>query len=607
MTSQPNAHITQNQPQSTFTTPDKPLPNPLRLVSSALQAPANRTRFLFVGDATKPVTAIEVDSDVSSRYQIPNSDSISIQTPFRLKILHFNDLHGRISHLSRRGDFPVFSKIVSRYRTVQRKYAENPQAGALLLSAGDDMVGTPFDVLVTDHSHPYDLYQSVGVDAAVLGNHDLDLGTQTLAKIIQRSGNFPVLSANLHAPEQLQPWVYPAALLDVKGVRVGIIGLTTAAQMKGPDAHTLNFANPVQVVKNLLPVLRPYCHVLIVLSHLGYCTASTSATVTGYGDRQLAEHLPFGAVDLIIGGHTHHILNETGLSSQNIVNGIPIVQAGTLGRFLGEVTITLRDRHHAAVTDARLTVTADLPADQAFETEQIKPILTSLKNTLNRPLGQVMFHPDLGADVVQNDFASTESALANFVTAGMVQRLRAKGYQADFAMTDAAILKTGIPSKTLIYADWFALMPYADTLRLFQVTGQQLLDFLQDNARRANRWGEPHIERGFVQFSEQIRYKITLGDRAMAAKVEAVFVNGVPLELQLDRTFMMASHSFVRQLARGWEQSISQESFSVMTLDTLPAKDTGLFLREELIAYIEAQGGVLASGGATRDGRLIFG
>ncbi|ANV86131.1 serine/threonine protein phosphatase [Picosynechococcus sp. PCC 7117] len=584
------------------------IPNPLRLVAAPYLAKnQGRSRFLFIGDATQPITAIDVDPNISSRYQIPRAADLPIVTPFRLKILHFNDLHGRISHLAPEGNIPVFSRLVSRYHQQQRKYANNPQAGVLLLSAGDDMVGTPFDALVSECNHAYDLYQTLGVDAAALGNHDLDLGTHALVKMIQRSGDFPVLSANLLPPAQLKKVIYPAALLDVKGVRVGIIGLTTSAQMKGSDARHLTFVDPVQVVKNLLPVLRPYCHVLIILSHLGYDLHSTSATVEGYGDRQLAEHLPSGAVDLIIGGHTHHILNETCLNQENIVNGIPIVQAGTLGRFLGEVTITLRDEQQpATVTNAKLSVTADLPVERTFEQTQIAPIITSLHQKLNHPLGMVADHPDLETDVVLNDFASHESAFANFITAGMVAQAQKNGYEVDFALTDAAVLCAGLPPATLVYGDWFAVMPHADTLRLFQITGAQLWDLLQDNARRANRYGEAHLERGFVQFSGQIRYKIQLGENRVAAQATDILVRGTPLKDQLAHTFTFVTHSFIRQPACHWEAKFTQKHLDIalFNLDVLPSKDTELLLREALITHIKTYGGVTKAGGVVRDGRL---
>ena len=90
-----------------------------------------------------------------------------------------------------------------------------------------------------------------------------------------------------------------------------------------------------------------------------------------------------------MGGHTHHVLNETGLSAANIVNGIPIVQAGQLGHFVGEVDISVQPdeyiregentgpapaREVAAVTHVRLTATADLPV-AAFEREYVQPLL----------------------------------------------------------------------------------------------------------------------------------------------------------------------------------------------------------------------------------------
>ncbi|ANV83048.1 serine/threonine protein phosphatase [Picosynechococcus sp. PCC 7003] len=604
MNSQPNLPV----PKPAARSEPAFVPNPLRLVAAPYLAKnQRRSRFLWIGDATQPVTEIEITPNLSSRYQIPRAADLPVVTPFRLKILHFNDLHGRIAHLAPEGNIPVFSRLVFRYHQQQRKYADNPQAGVLLLSAGDDMVGTPFDALVSEGNHPYDLYQALGVDAAALGNHDLDLGTHALAKMIQRSGAFPVLSANLMPPAQLKKCVYPAALLDVKGVRVGIIGLTTSAQMKGSDARNLTFVDPVRVVKNLLPVLRPYCHVLIVLSHLGYDLHSTSATVEGYGDRQLAAQLPRGAVDLIIGGHTHHILNETCLDQGNIVNGIPIVQAGTLGRFLGEVTITLRDQQQpATVTNAKLSVTADLPVDQAFEQIQITPIVASLHQKLNQPLGIVANHPDLETDAVLNDFASHESAFANFITAGMVAQARKKGYAVDFALTDAAVVRTGLPTDNLVYGDWFAVMPHADTLRLFQLTGEQLWALLQDNARRANRCGEPHLERGFVQFSGQIRYQIRLGENRAAARATEIFVQGIPLKEQLAQTFTFVTHSFIRQAACHWERQFQQQypAIALFDLDQQPSKDTEILLREALISHIKIDGGVTKAGGVVRDGRL---
>jgi len=68
--------------------------------------------------------------------------------------------------------------------------------------------------------------------------------------------------------------------------------------------------NPVQTIHNLLPAMRPLCDVMIILSHLGYSLNADSGAVSEAGDVELARSLPLGSVHLIVGGHTHNVLNE---------------------------------------------------------------------------------------------------------------------------------------------------------------------------------------------------------------------------------------------------------------------------------------------------------
>jgi 5'-nucleotidase/UDP-sugar diphosphatase len=193
-----------------------------------------------------------------------------------------------------------------------------------------------------------------------------------------------------------------------RGVRVGIIGITTPAAIKAQVDTGVHIVNPVQVVHNILPALRPLCDVIIILSHLGYSLSAGAAAVSEAGDVELARSLPPGGVQLIVGGHTHHVLNEQGLSAYNIVNHIPIVQAGSLGRFLGEVDITVH--HSADVTNVRLTPTADLPVDDEFEQTEVQPIVALAEPLFKRVLGTVSDHPDLNTDTMRSFFAAGESA-----------------------------------------------------------------------------------------------------------------------------------------------------------------------------------------------------
>jgi len=361
--------------------------------------------FLFSGDPTRaPIRKIIPDNDVT--LPPPRKDLSS--HPFRLKVLHINDLHGHISRFTTCGAWPVFSKIAHRLREVRKIRSDSRYSAVLAMSAGDDLVGAAFDELLGDGPDNYivhagyRLYSAAGIDVGTLGNHDLDMGTQLLAHAIRQEAHFPLLSANLVGSHRLANLCKPAALLVVKGVRVGIIGLITPAGIKSQLDTGLHIINPIQVVRNMLPALRPLCDVIIILSHLGYSLESSIAAVSEAGDVELARSLPPGSAHLIIGGHTHNVLNEQGLSAYNIVNGIPIVQAGTLGRFLGEVDITVRRR--AAVTNVRLTPTADLLVDETFEKQEVQPLVDLARPLFARKLGRVIDHYDLTTDAVRNAF-----------------------------------------------------------------------------------------------------------------------------------------------------------------------------------------------------------
>ena len=347
------------------------LPQRLRLVRIGVprSGAAENARFLFVGNAAAPIEAIILDPDVA----IPAPALPRPGRPFRLHVLHINDLHGRISQLELPGSPPILSRIAGRLQELRRRCQVDPNSAVLMLSAGDELAGSAFDdVAFGDIAHPvYHLYGPMGMDAVVLGNHDFDLGPARLAAAIRNHTHFPVLCANLAPSPELEGLVHPAALLVVKGVRVGIVGVTTPAQPQGwPDIRLLD---PVQALHNIIPALQPLCDVLIVLSHLGLRLESSSAGVVLAGDVELAESLPRGAVHLIVGGHTHLALNNDGLEADNIVNGIPMVQAGSIGRFLGEATISINGA--AALTDARLVPVQDLLVDDTFEAEAVLPLL----------------------------------------------------------------------------------------------------------------------------------------------------------------------------------------------------------------------------------------
>ena len=204
--------------------------------------------------------------------------------------------------------------------------------------------------------------------------------------------------------------------------------------------------------------------------------------------------------------------------------------------------------------------------------------------------------------------AEGELAMANFVTDAIVSSCRRSGEQVAFAMIDCALLSAGLePGKEFTYGDWFNVLPFADTLRFCNITGVQLKALLEENVLRINRPDEPNTERGFLQFSRGIRYKVILGPERSKARAVKIFVLGNPIENVRDETFRVVYPNFLRELSHSWEAYAAGEfGFSVFHISDIPCTVSDLFLRNQMVAHIQECGGLTEAGGASRDGRLII-
>ncbi len=161
----------------------------------------------------------------------------------------------------------------------------------------------------------------------------LNMGLDVLKQSIENDASFPILAANLIDCPTLQGLYYPAALMVIKGIRVGIIGLATSAECK-ISKNNSRIVNPgTGTALNILPAFRPLCDVVILLTHLGYSLAATSAIRRKQVMWNWQNKLPYAGVHLIVGGHSHNELNHQGLNPHNIVNGIQSFRLVPLGRY----------------------------------------------------------------------------------------------------------------------------------------------------------------------------------------------------------------------------------------------------------------------------------
>ena len=230
--------------------------------------------------------------------------------PETLTVLHTNDFH---NHL-----FPAQAALIGGEKA---KY-EN----VLLLDSGDAI--SAGNVGVRPGGEPIlTLMSETGYDAMTLGNREFHVADTLLRRKLNKAA-FPVLSANIRWRED-KGEVLPVAPSFEKtlpnGLRVAVFGLTVPMVTPRMTARLVSafvFDDPVETAKVQIARLRPDADILIALTHIGLRE-----------DERLASACP--ELDLIIGGHSHNKLFEP-----HVINGVPIVQAGWFGHFLGETTLT---------------------------------------------------------------------------------------------------------------------------------------------------------------------------------------------------------------------------------------------------------------------------
>ena len=239
-----------------------------------------------------------------------------------LTLLHFNDFHGQLEPYEEKGGGAKVGGIARIAGLVAAIRNEEPKRPVLLLFAGDMLQGTTTSTLYLGRPD-IKLLEEIGVDAAVVGNHEVDFGQDNLRKLARMAG-YPLLAANLDAEPEPLPIRPYTVLQPAGGPRVAVLGLTTDELVTAThprNAAGLRVRDPVAVARELAPALDEQSDLLVVLSHLGLA-----------GDKQVARQAP--GVDLIVGGHNHYRLD-----TPHEENGVLVVQAGERGRYLGRMDL----------------------------------------------------------------------------------------------------------------------------------------------------------------------------------------------------------------------------------------------------------------------------
>ncbi|MEN0129745.1 MAG: ExeM/NucH family extracellular endonuclease [Brevundimonas sp.] len=520
------------------------------------------------------------------------------QAPVDLTFLNINDFHGRID-----------SNTVKFAGTVEklRSEASGPVA---FLSAGDNIGASLFASSVAQDQPTIDVLNALDLQASAVGNHEFDKGFADLAGRVSDAASWDYLGANVYDKGTTNPALDEYKVLDLDGVRVGIIGAVT---QETPTLVTpggiadLDFGDPVAAVNRVADQLTDgdesngEADVLVAEYHEGAGAGTPDGSTL---EQEVAAGGAFtdivtktsAKVDAIFTGHTHKQYAWEAPVPGQAGKTRPILQTGSYGEFVGKVVLTYDPSSdevtaHSQVDVPRVT-TADADLVAAYpRVAQVKTIVDAAiayANTVGSvPVGSV------SADITTafsggaytggtytggtRDDRANESTLGDTVANALRDTLAPDNLGgAQIGVVNPGGLRAELfyaPDGVVTTAEANSVLPFVNNLWTTTLTGAQVVTMLEQQWQ-TNADGtipsRPYLQLGL---SDNVTYTYD-ASAALGHHITSVTVDGQPLDPTAD--YRIGTFSFLAQ---------GGDNFRVFTQGTA-TKDSGLVDRDGWIAYL---------------------
>ena len=344
-------------------------------------------------------------------------EAVDAQAPATVTILHINDVYeidaidgGRYGGLSRAAT------------VLQRLELARPPV--LMTLGGDYLSPSAIGTAIIDGEplggrQMVDVLNHVGVDWAVLGNHEFDVSEAAFRARLAES-RFRVVSSNVSESNgQPFPGTVLSAIVPVhaggRAIRLGLIGLTIDSSRR----PWVLYAPPVVAAREQLAHLQGKVDAVIALTHLSLAA-----------DQDLVTQVP--GIDLVLGGHEH----ENWLLRRGS-NFTPIVKADANVRTVAIVTLTFGSAKTRPTVTARFDVLdRSIPPDSKVQSLVQK--WTSIAFDAFRKSG---FEPARVVATVSEPLDGRESAVRH--QPGRLTDLITAAFDREAGGVDVAILNGG--------------------------------------------------------------------------------------------------------------------------------------------------------------------
>ncbi|MBL3656102.1 bifunctional metallophosphatase/5'-nucleotidase [Fulvivirga sediminis] len=332
------------------------------------------------------LTSLSFIENISPTTSADPADENPVAIVDSLTIFFMNDMHGEIRN------FAKAKHIIDRER-------ENKEV--LVLCAGDIFSGNP----VVDQYDPKGepmvaMMNEIGVDVAVLGNHEFDYGIDVLKDRMEQA-QFSWICANMNTEGSVLPQTEPYAIKDIDDLKIAVLGVV---ETNGKEGDTIPLTHPWRVRD---VQFTPYN---VELSKYGSLEADTDADLsillTHLGssvDSRIAEGNH--NFDIIVGGHSHEVIDRK-------VDDIPVVQAGANFEMLGRMDLIISEGTIASSEVRFINLGEYEQYDEALQAKiddyigevHLDEVIGYSKNDMSKP-NMGCFYTDALMNYLQTDVA----------------------------------------------------------------------------------------------------------------------------------------------------------------------------------------------------------